>query len=138
MLINATSTQVHSFHSESTQKVVKTINDRVFEFIKNCINGHPSRNDIQRALGLTARQCSCSVWHLIEQNKIRLTGRTTVDPITKREVETVQVNDTPEIVFKRKSDRERLKEIRELCEYQISHKFGDLIDAKDILQIISQ
>lgn len=134
-LIKQTDTAIASYSQSKQEGVISTINDRIEEYIKT--HAPCSRNDLQRALGLTARQTSCSTWHLLHKGTIIVHGEK-VDSVTHRTLETLYMNPFPELELKKKkSDKDKLKEIREFCEYQIKDKWGDLVDAKDILKIIS-
>lgn len=110
-LINQTDTAKQSYATE--QPLVRTINDKVEAWIRN--NGELSRNDIQRDLGLTSRQAGCAVWHLIRDGKIKPCGEKT-DGFTGHIVEVLCINPNPELKFTKKSNAEKLKEIKELCE----------------------
>lgn len=111
-LIQQTDSAKKSYSQSKEEGIISTINDMVFSHIKHV--NQVSRNEIQKTLGLTARQTSCSVWHLIHQGKIKAFG-TKIDIYTTREVQCLVVNDSPEIIFRKKSDKEKIKEIRELC-----------------------
>ena len=127
-LILQTDTAKQSYHSE--QPLVRTINDKVLAWIR--VNGEVSRNDIQRALGLTSRQAGCAVWHLIKQSKIKTCGEKQ-DSVSKHTVQTLCINEQPEIKFTKKSNTEKLKEIREIC----VNRFGEAFIENDILEIIN-
>lgn len=137
-LINQTSTAIQSYHSE--QSLVKNINAKVYDLVLK--HGKMTRNDIKRHSDFTARQISCATWHLIKKGKLRTCG-TAKDRNTLHEIELVEVNPTPEIVFRKKSDKERLKEIRELCdsiiidEHELPYKSAQGI-AEDIISIIDK
>ena len=134
MQINQTVTAAESYSISTEIGQISTINERVYEYIKRVRIA--SRNEIQRRLELTARQASCSTWHLIQQGKIRLTGQTVIDQITRREVETLEVNPQPEIIFKKVSDKEKLKKITNVLEDWM--EFDTAYDLKEeILQIIN-
>lgn len=128
-MINQTHTAAISY--EKSTEVVSTINDRVEQFIRS--NPNTSRNEIQMALNLTARQTTCSTWHLLKKGIIKVCG-TKEDLVTNREVETLEINPTPEIVFKKVSDKEKIERITKLCE---SNNGDFYIPASEILSIIS-
>lgn len=125
MNINQTETAVASYCQSMISGVIPTINELVFDFIKR--NGPASRNEIQRGLNLTARQAGCSVWHLTQNGKIRLTGGTVIDKLTLREVETVEINREPEILFKKVSNSEKLKLISDFCKENTDSWVSDAI-----------
>lgn len=113
MLIEQTKTAAISY--VQSKQIVSTINDRVLDYIKE--HQPCSRNDVQRALNLSARQSGCSVWHLIEQGKVRVKPMCfKEDVVTKRMVEVVEINPTPEIIFRKVSDKEKLEKVKELCD----------------------
>lgn len=131
-LIQQTDTAIHSFHSASTQKVVKGINNRIFAYLQ--IVGRATRNEIKEALGITDRQCSCGCSHLITQRKIRVCD-TKVNLKTNHPIQVLEINDTPEIAFKKMSNAEKLKEIKAICEkFSLGEKDRLTVD---ILQIIN-
>lgn len=132
--INQTSTAIASYSLSKSDGIITTINAKIEAYIRE--NKLVSRNDIQRGLNLTARQAGCAVWRLIEKGIVRDTGLVHHDNETKRDVSLVQINPTPEIVFKKKSDKEKLKEIKALCEkFSLGEKDRLTVD---ILQIINQ
>lgn len=110
-LISQTETAIASYHSE--QPLVQNINAKVYDLVLK--HGKLTRNDIKRYSDFTARQISCATWHLIKKGKLRTCG-TAKDRNTLHEIELVEVNPTPEIIFRKKSDKQKLKEIKELCQ----------------------
>jgi len=112
MLIEQTTTAVESYSISKGEGLIRHKTKKVFEFIK--ANQPCSNKDIELGTGLDNTSVGCARWHLIQQKKIRVAGLK-VNKGTDREVETVEVNPTPEILFKKKSNREKLEEIMELC-----------------------
>lgn len=139
-MINQTRTAAESYVQSKQEGIIMSKNKLVFDFIK--ANQPCSNKDIELGTGLDNTSVGCARWHLMQQNKIRLCGFK-INKGTDREVEAVEVNPHPEIVFKTKSDKQKLDEIRELCESVMSAQFFDknysshIVLADDILQIIN-
>ena len=110
--MNQTSTAAVSYQISTETGQIGTINQRVEHLIRLYVKS--SRNDLQRETGLTARQVGCAVWHLIESGAVRTCG-TAIDSITHREVELLEINPTPEIIFHKVTAAEKLEKIKDLC-----------------------
>ena len=131
MNIEQTSTAIQSYHSE--QPLVRTINDKCLAWIR--VNGEVSRNEIQRALGITSRQCSCATWHLIRDGKIKPCGEK-IDSVSGHTVQTLCINDTPELNFAKLTNSQKIQMIKQTCEdWFLAHDAEQL--KNDILSIIN-
>lgn len=130
MNISQTSTAIASY--SASKEIVSTINKKVEDYVRS--NEPCSRNDIQRALNLTARQSGCAVWHLIKTGAIIVRGFKE-DSETKRQVETLVVNREPQFLFPKKGNAEKLAEIKKVCEKGL--EFCDVISISEILSIIN-
>lgn len=109
-------TSINSFHSPSTQKVVKQYKKRVLSYIteQSKLGKGVSNNDIARATGIEYKLVSNARWSLMQEGKIRLCGEAS-DKVTMFDNQLVEINPEPSIVVKKKSAKDKLEEIDALC-----------------------
>jgi len=130
MLIEQKQTAISSYSLSKGEGLISAINERVLNYIQQ--REPCTRNEITFELKLTDRQVGCACSHLLKDSKIFVFDKNGKGK-RNRNIETLAFNRNPQLVFPKKSNAEKLKEIKEYLEENVNEESW----AEDILAIIN-